>query len=168
MFWASDVSEKPQTQESGRSFGATQRASTPVLRIRSARPGPAVGELDLTGPEEVDDVGVGAPQGAELIAVVDQMLGDLVELLRRQVHRVLDAERERGLGDCRQRVVGLERRLTGIRGVEEVREGVDLTRGDRVGVVDQALRARRERNDEDVGPVADPGGIAEDEVVPRR
>ena len=156
----------PQTHESARSFGRDPVGVDPGVAdaLRQARP--AVGKHDLSRAKEVHDVRVGSPQRAELVAVVDQVLLHLLEFIRGQLHRLLDSERQSGLGYRGQRIVRLQRHPIGELRVEQVLERVDLA-GFHLGrVVDEALRAGRERDQHRVLPIEHAWGVREDQVIP--
>ena len=81
MFCAFEVIASPQTHESAPSFGATHSTGTPSSTIACGRAAAAVGEHDLARLEQVDHRGVRLGEGAEVVAVVEQVLLCLLDLL---------------------------------------------------------------------------------------
>ncbi len=127
MFSAFEVIASPQTQESAPSVGRDPLDRQAVVGHRLGGAAAAVGEQDLARLEEVDHRRVRLGEGAEVVAVLQQVLLRLLDLLVGQVHRVLEAQRQRRGADRRERR-RLERDLARVRGVEERLVGVDLRR----------------------------------------
>ena len=140
MFSASQVIARPQTQESAPSLGGDpldRRPSRGSARRRRGRRrrgsiSPDLKRLTRSASERQSE--------RNWSRCSSRWSPTSSSCSVRQVHRILDAERQRGLGDRGQRVVALERdavgETAGRRGRRRSRRAGRL-----VGVVDQALRA---------------------------
>ena len=127
----------------------------------------AVGEHYLAALEQIQLLGVGAGEAAELGALVDQLLLRGLDLLVGQRHRVGDPLGHRRLGDWGQPGAAVDRDAPGVRGVVERRPTSRARGEDLLGVVEQALRAGGHRDEVDRAVVAlDPLVVAERELVP--
>ena len=165
MFWAFDVIARPHTHDNAPSFGAIHSTGTPSSTIVWTVPRPPSA---ITASPDLNRFTIEASESANarnVVAVVEQELLDLLDLLVAEVHRVVHAHRQGRLADRRQRR-RLERHVARVGGVEQVVPRGHVVGVDLVGVDDQPLRPGRGGDEQDVAVlVADLGRVREGELV---